>query len=379
MIPATNEHVWGEWTTANGVHTRTCTTDGCSAADFGNCDYDVVVVDPTCCADGSTTKTCKVCGDVITEVIPATNEHVWGEWTTADGVHTRACTNDECTATEEGNCDYDVVVTAPTCCTAGYTTKTCKVCGDIVVTDNVPATNEHAWGEWTVETPATTTTPGVEKRVCTNDECTAFETRAINILSNIALTVEGVEDAKAGDTVTVTVGVTGNTGFAGATLEITYAEGLTPVATETSGLFGVFTGITEETDLSNNTFRVSFLSATNVAADGAVFTITFKVADDAEAGDYAVEAAVVEAVYETEDNIDLAGAAGKVTVVEDAPEALLGDVNNDGKVTSSDVVTLMMVVNGAVVENYNALNADVNEDGNITSSDIVALMMKING
>ena len=394
------EHVWGEWTTVDGVHTRECTL-GCGETETGNCDgtfaHDAE-------SDPSThSKTCSVCGDVVTEpcvftetVTPATHfaggyttytcdcdyayvgneteklDHTWGDWVAnEDGTHTRTCTDND-GGEETGTCEYTTVVTEPTCCAEGYTTKTCTVCGDVIITDRVPATNEHNWGEWTVEVPATTTTPGSDKRVCTNDGCTAFETRYVNILSDIGLTVGTVEDAKAGEEVTVTVGVANNTGFAGATLEITYADGLTPVATATTGMFSIFSGITEETDFTNNTFRVSFVNLTNVATDGGIFTITFKVADEAAAGDYAIDVTVVEAVYDTEENIDLAGASGKVVVADD--DVMIGDVNGDGAVNSADVVALMKASISQDFTGYVEANADVNADGQINSADVTALM-----
>ncbi len=56
---------------------------------------------------------------------------------------------------------------------------------------------------------------------------------------------------------------------------------------------------------------------------------------------------------------------------------LIGDVNNNGEVTSADTVALMRFFLGNTVANYNAANADVNGDKVVTSADIVALMKLI--
>ncbi|MBQ3085033.1 MAG: dockerin type I repeat-containing protein, partial [Clostridia bacterium] len=119
-----------------------------------------------------TVYTAKTCDHVMEE-----------EWTHIEGTetHKRACTLG-CGYEETADCEYTSVVTEPTCCAAGYTTKTCNHCGNVIIEEGAPATNDHAWGDWFVETPATTTEPGVEKRVCSNDGCSAFETQEIPVL-----------------------------------------------------------------------------------------------------------------------------------------------------------------------------------------------------
>ena len=105
------------------------------------------------------------------------------EWAHVEGTetHKRICTLG-CGHEEIAACEYTTVVTDPTCCAAGYTTKTCTVCGNVIVEAGAPATGEHVWGDWYVDTPATTTAPGVEKRVCTTEGCTAYETREMPVL-----------------------------------------------------------------------------------------------------------------------------------------------------------------------------------------------------
>jgi hypothetical protein len=53
---------------------------------------------------------------------------------------------------------------------------------------------------------------------------------------------------------------------------------------------------------------------------------------------------------------------------------LLGDVNNDGKVTIADVTALVNVLLGKDTAGYNLKAADVNSDGGRTIADVTALV-----
>lgn len=93
--------------------------------------------------------------------------------------------------------DWHDTETLPTCTEDGEKGKVCSRCGMKKETEKIPAlghswtdngdgthicvrgdaTEAHAYGEWTTVTAATCTTPGVEKRTCT--ECGHEETREI--------------------------------------------------------------------------------------------------------------------------------------------------------------------------------------------------------
>ena len=66
------------------------------------------------------------------------------------------------------------VTTPATCTVDGTETRTCSACGE-TETRTIPATG-HTFGDWTVTTPATCTADGVETRSCA---CGETETRAI--------------------------------------------------------------------------------------------------------------------------------------------------------------------------------------------------------
>ena len=67
------------------------------------------------------------------------------------------------------------VTTPATCTKDGVETRTCSACGE-TETRAIPATG-HSFGEWTVTTPATCTVDGTETRTCS--ACGETETRAI--------------------------------------------------------------------------------------------------------------------------------------------------------------------------------------------------------
>ncbi len=104
-------HAWGDWTV---VTEADCENDGEQRRDCDNCDefetlpiaatghdHQPVTYEPTCVEDGSIQYTCTVCGDVdeaLTVILPATNEHKWGEFVekpatcVSDGLKQRYCT-----------------------------------------------------------------------------------------------------------------------------------------------------------------------------------------------------------------------------------------------------------------------------------------------
>lgn len=95
---------------------------------------------------------------------------------------------------------YEAVVTKPDCTNGGYTTYTCKKCGDSYVDKRTDALGhkydnacddacnvcgekrtpaEHVFGEWTIDVEATQDSAGTEKRVCS--VCGHTETRSYTL------------------------------------------------------------------------------------------------------------------------------------------------------------------------------------------------------
>ena len=145
-------------------------------------DYDAVVTDPTCEADGYTTYTC-ACGDSYVETDTDSKlGHTYGDLVAKVEAD---CTNDgkeahyECSVchkffdeekneVEESSLvigapghDYDAVVTDPTCEADGYTTYTCA-CGDSYVETDTDSKLGHTYGDLVAKVEADCTNDGKE-------------------------------------------------------------------------------------------------------------------------------------------------------------------------------------------------------------------------
>ena len=153
-------------------------------------DYRSVVTEPTCTEQGFTTHTCARCGDTyVDSYVDAAHK------TELRGAKDATCTepgytgDEVCTVCGEtvrageeipalGH-DYEFVVTAPTCTEQGFTTHTCKRCGESFVDTYTPLT-EHSWDEGSVTLEPTETAEGVRTFTCT--VCGATKTEAIPVL-----------------------------------------------------------------------------------------------------------------------------------------------------------------------------------------------------
>lgn len=160
---------------------------------------------PTCTVAGLTDKSyCISCGKVFIEQqeIPALG-HDWDEGIVTteptcieDGVMTFTCKRNGCDATKTEaisanghNTDGMIEHVDATCTADGVVGGTfCTACGEgeEAARTIIEATG-HAYGEWTVVTPATIDAEGLEQRVCANDPA-HIETRTIDILPATTIT-----------------------------------------------------------------------------------------------------------------------------------------------------------------------------------------------
>ncbi len=145
------------------------------------------ITDPaTCTEDGERSKTCARCGDVVTEVIPATgHSHVptvtaptciEGGYTT----YTCHCGNTYTDNYVEAKGHVEVVDKAvePTCYATGLTEGShCEICGDVIVAQQTVAKLAHEFGNWTTSKLPSCNAEGEEARMCSN--CAITETRPL--------------------------------------------------------------------------------------------------------------------------------------------------------------------------------------------------------
>lgn len=102
--------------------------------------YEETRVEPTCVKDGSSTKICKVCGDTVVTVLPATGSHSYTSHRTEPtcgkaGSIRYTCSVCNYTYSETlpatGNHTEALTHAEPTCTEAGLDTFTCTVCGNV--------------------------------------------------------------------------------------------------------------------------------------------------------------------------------------------------------------------------------------------------------
>lgn len=172
-------HDWGELTVvkearceSEGLATHVCgrcgTTGYVYPAALGH-DWEseyTVDVAPSCVA-GKESIHCARCGKIKAgseRTIPATDEHVFGQWT---------------------------VTRKATCTEVGTETGRCEVCGNATISRAIPATG-HSFGQWTVTKEPTDTENGEESRTCEN--CGLTETREITVHLRGDLNDDGVVD-----------------------------------------------------------------------------------------------------------------------------------------------------------------------------------------
>ena len=186
------------------------------------------------------------------------------------------------------------------------------------------------------------------------------------------ITVDSVT-AHAGDEISVKVYVKNNPGFMymkvrmyydPSVLEFLGAENGT-VSTDAFEI-GAKTGDLMEAFIWN--------TSSDATGDGLLVTLKFKVAENAEVGEYSIKASPVEAYNYNEDEVTFVGVSSSINVVD----FIYGDVNGDGKINGRDVVKLakyLAAYNESTGESSVAVSpgADVNGDGKINGRDLVKL------
>ena len=153
-------HSFGDWEpNGDGTHTRVCQYD-VEHTETAKCIYSSFVTAPTCTEQGYTTYNCE-CGHSFEDNFKAALGHSYGEWeSNGDGTHSRVCARDD-SHVDTQDCEYDSVVTAPTCTDDGYTTYTCE-CGHSYVGNHTDALG-HSYGDWK------SNNDGTHTHVCKND------------------------------------------------------------------------------------------------------------------------------------------------------------------------------------------------------------------
>lgn len=225
-IPATGNHDWGEWTTAEATCTapgkkyRTCKicqkeevddtyaaahpatghhtggdTDEYKWVKGDGSDIGWVVTQPHKCVDGTKTRTCDACDETETLPVKASEDHKWVKdetrsiepICTKEGIYYYTCS--ECgsekseTIPANGHSDPEksewVVIQKPTCTANGIRVKYCTVCDAEIARDTTEGKEikalGHEWDKGTIDQEY----PCVDGTItykCTRDGCDATKT-----------------------------------------------------------------------------------------------------------------------------------------------------------------------------------------------------------
>lgn len=392
-------HSMGDW---YEIKAPACTEKGAEQSDCANCghyetrevnakghSYDYAVTTPTCTEQGYTTHSCEVCGDSYIDSYVDALGH-----------------------------SYTSAVTAPTCTEQGYTTHTCVNC-NVSYTDSYIEATGHSYS-YTVSKEPTQNADGVLTGKCSTCEDTTTLTLpklstadyTYKVTKEPSYTEDGVgsytwntdaygkiiitvsipkltapeTDAKitvssqtaiVGQQVEVTISLENNPGIASMQLTIGYdADVMTLVGVTDAGKLG---DAVHSDNLSACPYTLTWandLATENYTYNGEIVTLVFRVAEDAQPGDYAV---TVRYDYDNFDifNVDgeevlFAAVNGSVRVTD----VLLGDVNSDGKVNTQDRMILTRYLakwTGYAEDTINLTAADVNCDGKVNTLDRMVL------
>ena len=116
--------------------------------------YTSVVTAPTCDVDGYTTYTCSKCGDQYTSDVTTATGHNYVEG---------SCS--VCGEADPDVCKHTETTTTPveaTCVQAGSITVTCNACGEVISSEEIPATGEHDFVDYVCSVCGELTVPAAD-------------------------------------------------------------------------------------------------------------------------------------------------------------------------------------------------------------------------
>lgn len=194
-----------------------------------------------------------------------------------------------------------------------------------------------------------------------------------------------VEEAWAnpGGTVAVDISIEDNPGIKGAILTVSWAEGMTPISDAGGSAFSELEYFPPSRYIHTGTNFIWYGNEAGNAADGTILTLTFQVSETAENNElFNIEVSYVEGDIFDDDDKDVALVIdnGYVRAITYTP----GDVNNDGKVNTRDLVRLSQYISDGCVTDPDGYNAvvvedacDVTGDGRVNTRDLVRLSQYI--
>lgn len=185
-----------------------------------------------------------------------------------------------------------------------------------------------------------------------------------------------------GSTVTIDVMIDDNPGILGATLKLSWDDGLTLTGCENGTAFSELT-FQKPSRYQNGCNFVWYGSSIAEAADGIILSLTFVVeetATDADAYDISITYGSGDVVDENYAPVDLTVKNGSIRIVTYTP----GDVTGDGRVNTLDLIKLCQYISDGCVTDPEGFNvtlnesaADVNDDGKLNPLDLILISQYI--
>lgn len=193
--------------------------------------------------------------------------------------------------------------------------------------------------------------------------------------SSAILTVDDVY-ATPGSTVTVDIKVANNPGILGATLSVSWGDGLTLTGHSSGEAFSELRYQGPSRLISGCNFIWYGDSVRNIV-DGTILTLTFDVTEaaaDADIFDIKVTYDSVDVLDQSYNPVELTVHNGSVRIVTYTP----GDVTGDGRINTLDLIKLSQYISDGRKTDPNGFNvtinesaADVNDDGRMNTLDLI--------
>ena len=185
-----------------------------------------------------------------------------------------------------------------------------------------------------------------------------------------------------GSTVTIDVMIEDNPGILGATLKLSWNDGLTLIGCENGTAFSELT-FQKPSRYQNGCNFVWYGSSIAEAADGIILSLTFVVeetATDADIYDISITYGSGDVVDENYAPVDLTVKNGSIRIVTYTP----GDVTGDGRVNTLDLIKLCQYISDDCVTDPEGFNvtlnesaADVNDDSKLNPLDLILISQYI--
>ena len=179
---------------------------------------------------------------------------------------------------------------------------------------------------------------------------------------------------RVGETVTISVAVEKNPGLSGFRHEIVFDESVLQfVSAQKSDELSSGTLVVNEEQADQGQITLLWYNPSDYQNDSRLYVLTFKILDEAPAGDYPIELN-----FNDNDNRNALGEQilflhenGTVVIVDYLP----GDVTGDKDINAKDIVLLAQFVSGQSVSLNESQKkaADVNQDGIVDVADVILL------